>query len=153
MITRARSRHKQAQSRLEAQFSISKHNWGLKLRSYQVRKQKLYRFALFPPSRLAAFLNTGSFLTASTYYKQMQSNGEYWKGKGIKVGKRQFWKAEREIASRGKVIVKGSPSFVTRGTPSSFDLPKNDVADFKTSRSILWAGFAGFSASTPHAVL
>ena len=59
------------------------------------------------------------------------------KGASRLVSKRQFWKAEREIASRGKVIVIRSPSFVTRGTPSSFDLPKNDIADFKTSRSIL----------------
>ena len=58
--------------------------------------------------------------------------------RGIKVGIRQFWKAEREIASRGKVIVKGSPSFVTRGTPSSFDLPKNDIADFKTSFEVFF---------------
>ena len=80
---------------LEHEAGIRKHNRGLKLSaalastieawsSGQIRleKQKLYRLALLPPSRLAAFLNTGSFLTASTYYKQMQSNGEYWKGKG-----------------------------------------------------------------------
>ena len=59
---------------LEHEAGISKHNRGLKLSAalastieawssvkIRLEKQKIYRLALLPPSRLAAFLNTGSF--------------------------------------------------------------------------------------------
>ena len=59
---------------LEHEAGISKHNRGLKLSAalastteawssgqIMLEKQKLYRLALLPPSRLAAFLNTSEF--------------------------------------------------------------------------------------------
>ena len=74
---------------LEHEAGISKHNRGLKLSAalastieawssvkIRLEKQKIYRLALLPPSRLAAFLNTGSFFFNSKHI--LQANAKQW---------------------------------------------------------------------------